>query len=77
MEGQQAYWDRVADEKAFTHPLDHDWLDRFVDRQARVLDYGCGYGRSLRELAGLGYENTRGIDFSARMISGLGATPQT
>lgn len=68
MEGQQAYWDRVADEKAFTHPLDHDWLDRFVDRQARVLDYGCGYGRSLRELAGLGYENTRGIDFSARMI---------
>jgi len=68
MEQQQAYWDRVADEMTFTHPLDRDWLDRFVDKKARVLDYGCGYGRSLRDLAGLGYKNAVGVDFSARMI---------
>jgi len=68
MERQQAYWDRVADEMTFTHPLNPDWLERFVDKKARVLDYGCGYGRSLQDLAGLGYKNAVGIDFSTRMI---------
>ena len=68
MERQQAYWDRVADEMTFTHPLDRDWLDRFVGKKARVLDYGCGYGRALRDLALLGYRNAIGVDFSARMI---------
>jgi hypothetical protein len=27
MEDQQLYWDRVAAQKAFTHPLDQGWLD--------------------------------------------------
>lgn len=68
MQQQQAYWDRVADAMTFTHPLNRDWLDRFVDKKARVLDYGCGYGRALHALAGLGYTNAIGVDFSARMI---------
>lgn len=46
MENQRAYWDRVAGRKTFTQPLNRDWLDTFVLRTARVLDYGCGYRRS-------------------------------
>ena len=68
MDHQRAYWDRVAEQKTFTHPLDEAWLNRFVDKQARVLDFGCGYGRSLGELVALGYQNTLGVDASPRMI---------
>ena len=68
MEGQQPYWDRVAAQKTFTHPLDQGWLDTFVPRTARILDYGCGYGRTLAELASKGYVNTVGMDTSAAMV---------
>ena len=68
MDHQRSYWDRVAEQKTFTHPLDAAWLDRFVDKRARILDYGCGYGRSLGQLAALGYDKVLGVDFSPRMI---------
>lgn len=68
MEDQRAYWDRVAGQKTFTHPLNRDWLDTFVLRTARVLDYGCGYGRSLAELASMGYSDVVGMDPSPAMI---------
>ena len=38
MEDQQPYWDRVAAQKTFTHPLDQGWLDTFVPKTARILD---------------------------------------
>ncbi len=66
--GQQEYWDKVALEKEFTIPV---WTERFsqlVPKAARILDYGCGYGRTLHELSGLGYENLKGFDFSPKMI---------
>jgi SAM-dependent methyltransferase len=69
MTAQQAYWNRVAAEKIFTHPLNETWLSRWVRPQARILDFGCGYGRTLDALAARGYTNTLGIDFSARMIA--------
>jgi SAM-dependent methyltransferase len=69
MGDQRAYWDRVATQKQFTHPLHAPWLRREVAPGARVLDYGCGYGRTLGELWALGYRNTVGIDFSAAMIA--------
>ncbi len=68
MGDQWAYWDRVAGRKTFTHPLNRDWLDTFVLRTARVLDYGCGYGRSLAELASMGYSDVVGMDPSPAMI---------
>lgn len=40
----------------------------FVAKDAYILDVGCGYGRTLRELHGLGYTNLHGIDFSEKMI---------
>lgn len=68
MENQQLYWDRVAAQKTFTHPLDQGWLDTFIPKTARILDYGCGYGRILAELASKGYTNTVGMDTSAAMV---------
>jgi SAM-dependent methyltransferase len=65
---QREYWDRVAPTAAFTLPLDVARLRRFVDPAARVLDYGCGYGRQLAELTRLGYRDLAGIDASTEMV---------
>lgn len=67
---QKSYWDRVADKKRFSHPLRLDSLGRYSENPgARVLDYGCGYGRTLAELAAAGYERIFGADFSAAMLA--------
>lgn len=65
---QVRYWDRVANEKRFSHPLNLDWLDCYSNRQARILDYGCGYGRTLAELSLAGFQNLAGVDFSPAML---------
>ncbi len=62
------YWDRVAEQKRFSHPLRVDWLRCYIDSAARILDYGCGYGRTLRELSQAGHENIIGVDFSHAML---------
>ena len=66
---QMNYWDGVAQKKRFSHPLRLDWLQSYLDSHARVLDYGCGYGRTLVELAQAGYRNAVGVDFSASMLA--------
>ena len=67
---QISYWDRVAHEKRFSHPLRLDWLEQYLKNpRARILDYGCGYGRILAELLDAGYENLLGIDFSEAMLA--------
>jgi SAM-dependent methyltransferase len=59
----------------FTHPLDTRWLES-MPTTARVLDYGCGYGRTLAELRDAGWRNTVGVDFSGAMIArGRGERP--
>jgi SAM-dependent methyltransferase len=61
------YWDRIGAALSFAHPLRRDWLaDRSPD--ARILDYGCGYGRNLQALHDQGWRNALGVDFSAAMI---------
>lgn len=66
--GQAQYWDRLADDKRFCHPLRREWLGRYIDRQACILDVGCGYGRTLGELIREGYEKVIGVDFSLGML---------
>ena len=68
MTSQSSYWDRVAHDKRFSHPLRKNWLARYLNTQARILDYGCGYGRTLTALSGAGYENIVGMDFSETML---------
>ncbi len=40
-----------------------------MPRHSRVLDYGCGYGRTVAELAEAGYADVTGIDFSESLIN--------
>jgi SAM-dependent methyltransferase len=64
-----SYWDRVAEDKRFSHPLRVDWLRRYLTNpDANLLDYGCGYGRTLAELTGAGYHRAVGTDFSEAML---------
>jgi ubiquinone/menaquinone biosynthesis C-methylase UbiE len=73
-----SYWDRVAHEKRFSHPVRLDWLTRYLKPDARILDCGCGYGRTLIELTNSGYQNILGVDFSQAMLQRCRADlPQT
>lgn len=65
---QREYWDRVAGRKRFTIQPDLEGLARLVPPPARVLDYGCGYGRVTARLAEAGYHQAAGLDISPRMI---------
>ncbi len=65
---QRDYWDSVAETKEFTLPFPHQQFGTLVSRDARILDVGCGYGRTLHELAQFGYTSLTGIDFSSAMI---------
>jgi len=66
---QISYWDRVAHEKCFSHPLRLDWLTQYLKNPlATILDYGCGYGRTIAELSRAGYTRVIGTDFSEAML---------
>ena len=65
---QMEYWDRVAWNKTFTHPVAPDLLRDRLTKTANLLDYGCGYGRVVCELGELGYLNVEGVDTSEELI---------
>lgn len=65
---QQKYWDSVSQTKQFTTPFQFEEFGQYVHRNDRILDVGCGYGRTLHELYQSGYKNLIGIDFSEGMI---------
>jgi SAM-dependent methyltransferase len=64
---QLAYWNQEGPAKTFSHPLNTDWLQKHLETGARVLDYGCGYGRVAALLHEHGYEAV-GVDAAAAMI---------
>lgn len=63
-----ACWNRAAKDASFTHPFDREAFAALVPQNARVLDIGCGYGRTVAALALHGYENVTGLDVSPAMI---------
>lgn len=65
---QEEYWNSVSEKKEFTTPLQAREFSKYVKRDHRILDVGCGYGRTLDELYHNGYRNLIGIDFSKGMI---------
>jgi len=65
---QKTYWNNAAAIKEFTTPFQTDIFKKYVCKNAKVLDVGCGYGRTLNELYDNGYKNCLGIDFSEKMI---------
>ncbi len=66
---QKAYWNGVAAEKSFTLRPDFSLLKTCIGKDAFIVDYGCGYGRTLEELYLAGYRNSLGLDFSGAMIA--------
>lgn len=68
MPSQSGYWDAVGRKKTFAHPLLFNELEKYVNRRSSILDYGCGYGRTLRKLHERGFSNLSGIDYSSKMI---------
>lgn len=65
---QIRYWNRVAPEKSFSHPLRAEWLTNKLAGNARILDVGCGYGRTLIQLFEAGFTDSIGLDFSVGML---------
>ncbi|MET7473621.1 class I SAM-dependent methyltransferase [Streptomyces sp. NPDC005648] len=65
--GHLAYWNGPGATKTFTHPVHHGWLAS-VARDARILDYGCGYGRVTAELTDLGFDDVSGVDPSPALV---------
>ncbi len=76
IETQAAYWEREGISKTFTHPVNTTWLGRYLPPGARILDYGCGYGRVAALLHEQGYEVV-GVDPAAAMVEkARGLCPQ-
>jgi SAM-dependent methyltransferase len=68
IDNQTEYWNKVAAQKEFTHPLNHFILGNYFSFDSMILDYGCGYGRIVNELIQSGYKNIIGYDTSAELI---------
>lgn len=69
IDNQTDYWNRVAWTKNFTHPLNMEVFNSFVDKEDTIVDFGCGYGRIVRELTEAGYVHVSGYDTSENMIA--------
>jgi len=65
---QTDYWNGVADVKTFSHPVPIGVFHELLPPAARILDYGCGYGRTCATLIDAGYRNVVGIDISEEMV---------
>ncbi len=68
LDSQTAYWNAVAAQKTFTHPIDLAMLEKCVSKNDCIIDYGCGYGRLLSILNNAGYNNVQGFDTSNNLI---------
>ena len=68
-DNQVEYWDRVGPTKQFAHPINLERLSGLLTRESRILDVGCGYGRTLLALHDHGYRNLAGVDPAPAMIA--------
>ncbi len=68
VKNQNEYWNSVAEEKKFTTVLDVELFSRFVSKDSKILDVGCGYGRILNELSVAGFADLTGVDSAENMI---------
>ena len=72
----EASWDKVAAEVQFNLEIDRERFLGMIDRKAKILDFGCGYGRISNELVESGYVDVTGVDPSRGMIErGMNTSP--
>lgn len=69
LDHQIEYWNRAGPTKPFSHPVNIERLSALVSRHSRVLDIGCGYGRTLALLRDSGYMRLDGVDIAPAMIA--------
>lgn len=69
LNSQLEYWNTAGAQKPFAHPLNLRRVRQWISDEGRILDFGCGYGRTLGELFTEGYEHLIGLDFSPAMIA--------
>ncbi len=67
-DNQIEYWNNVSKEKKFTTSLDMKLISDYIETDSFIVDYGCGYGRTLNELYLHGFKNLIGFDFASEMI---------
>jgi SAM-dependent methyltransferase len=67
-ESQTSYWNQEGTAKTFSHPVNMGWLRNYLKADARILDYGCGYGRVATLLYEEGYQQVVGVDPASGMI---------
>lgn len=65
---RQGRWDNVASDVDFNLEIDVTRFLGMISRKAKVLDFGCGYGRISNELTECGYTDVTGVDPSFAMI---------
>lgn len=65
---QKEYWNQAAKAKEFTTPFQMEMFEKYVKKEGRILDLGCGYGRVMKLLYEHGYRDIIGMDFSEEMI---------
>jgi SAM-dependent methyltransferase len=68
LDSQLEYWNSAGTRKTFGHPVELAWLDN-LDHRARILDYGCAYGRLVGLLVERGFEGVEGVDVAERLIA--------
>ncbi len=68
-DNQVEYWDRVGPTKQFAHPVNLKRLSGLLTPESRIVDVGCGYGRTLLALHDHGYRNLVGVDPAPAMIA--------
>jgi SAM-dependent methyltransferase len=68
LDKQTQYWNTTGTGKTFTHPLEPSWLSPLAP-SARILDYGCGYGRLAGALHQQGFTTVEGVDMSPALIA--------
>ncbi|MEU4419656.1 class I SAM-dependent methyltransferase [Actinoplanes sp. NPDC024001] len=67
LDNQRGYWDTSGAAKTFTHPIDFTWLSGLA-ASARIVDYGCGYGRVTGLARQQGFRDVEGVDTSPSLI---------
>lgn len=65
---QSDYWNEFAGKKEFTSNLDRAYFIKNIPFEATILDFGCGYGRTIQELIDCGYTNIIGVDIADAML---------
>jgi len=65
---QTNYWNEFAGKKEFTSNLDKEYFVKNIHLNSIILDYGCGYGRTIKELIDCGYSNLIGVDIAEQML---------